>query len=385
MRGIIVMPSRSTLIASSVYILSVFSLSHGTMAETNDIDAQIRDAAVAQLNQNKAQALEKALNEAEKETVDDTPSAQQQHLQKILKLAIAKATNEHNYNLENNAQKLIEQIPEENNEAPAKATATTTHQTAMNDKLEDETVNALSFAQASMGDKEKEQAAEATTSTPSPSTETSQISTATAKPTEAVASTKAQATTNDEASSKPVATEEKTQATQVSQSKPTSTEDKEAPKAEAETEKVAQASVKTKPSEPAQPQNEEKPSKLTPTPVASSKPEEKTVARTAPETTTQAAPKPAQRQAIQLKTEQWMYIGQFKDGAWTEKTIAIGDTLPQTGQQYAVSQSVNVRAGLPNKENMPEVITSLGNNAKVTLVELKASGKQGYYWGKIER
>jgi len=290
------------------------------MAENPNLDAQIRDAAVAQLNQNKKQALEKALKEAENETVDDTPIAQQQHLQKVLKLTIAKATNEHNYTLEHNAQKLIEQVSEEDNIAPAKTTAATMQQAAMNDKLEDATINALNVAQASIGEKEKEQAADATTPTPSPSNETSQTPATATKPTEPVASTKEQPATNDEPPSKQVATEAKT------------------------------------------------------------------VAHTTSEAATQPAPKPAQKQAIQLKTEQWMYIGQFKDGAWAEKTIAIGDTLPQTGQQYTVSsQSVNVRAGLPNKQNMPEVITNLGNKAKVTLVELKASGNQGYYWGKIER
>lgn len=316
------------------------------MAENPNLDAQIRDAAVAQLNQNQKQALEKALKEAENETVDDTPIAQQQHLQKILKLTIAKATNEYSYTLEHNAQKLIEQISEEDNEAPAKATAATMQQAAMNDKLEDATINALNVAQASsIGDKEKKQTADATTPTPSPSNETSQTPATATKPTEPVASNKEKPATGD-APSKQVATEEKTKASQVSQNKPSQAKNEEAPKAQAETQQVAQASIKTKPSESSQ----------------------------------------QHKQAIQLKTEQWMYIGQFKDGAWAEKTIAIGDTLPQTGQQYTVSsQSVNVRAGLPNKQNMPEVITNLGNKAKVTLVELKASGKQGYYWGKIER
>ncbi|MGV6810187.1 MAG: hypothetical protein ACWA5U_09960 [bacterium] len=361
------MPSRSTLTASSVYFLSatLFSFSHSVIAESSDLETQIREAAVAQLNQNKAQALEKALAEAEKEAVGDTPTAQQQHLQKILKLAIAKATNEHDYNLEQGTQKLIEQVIEDNNDAPVSAISA--RQAAMNDALESATASALSTVQITTSKDEK-------TSEPAPVADKQSTPAITSSATQAISEAVSTEKTAAVSEEKPTLTTVEPTAKVEAQSSPKEASEAPTP--------ATTASVKATSPEPS-PEPDQKPSKAesTQAQTAVDKSPENTIAQAPQQVATQAPSK----QAIQLKTEQWMYIGQFKDGSWTEKTIAIGDTLPQAGQQYAVSQSVNVRAGLPNKENMPAVITSLGNNAKITLVELKASGNQGYYWGKIER
>jgi outer membrane biosynthesis protein TonB len=83
-------------------------------------------------------------------------------------------------------------------------------------------------------------------------------------------------------------------------------------------------------------------------------------------------------------SEQWIYLGQYTSGSWEEKTINIENgALPNTGASYTLNQSVNVRNGLPAKKQMPKVITALASNDKIDLIELKKSGKNGHYWGRV--
>lgn len=106
---------------------------------------------------------------------------------------------------------------------------------------------------------------------------------------------------------------------------------------------------------------------------------EKTVSRTAEQ------PVSITPSSSQKTTDKWMYLGRYKDGAWQERTLQIGNVLPDEGKQYRISQPVNVRDGLPAKDQMPKVVDFLGENTQVTLVKLKKSGKDGYYWAQISR
>lgn len=155
-----------------------------------------------------------------------------------------------------------------------------------------------------------------------------------------------------------------------------------------------------------------KPAKKEPSPETQSTPQTKTISRqenkpqepqaieTQAQKEIEKEPVQATQQATQQATnksvekavskqsastsEKWIYLGQYKAGSWEEKTLNIENgTLPNTGRSYTLNQSVNVRNGLPAKKQMPRVIKALASNDKVDLIELKKSGKNGHYWGKV--
>ncbi len=79
----------------------------------------------------------------------------------------------------------------------------------------------------------------------------------------------------------------------------------------------------------------------------------------------------------------WLYIGQFSNNHWLEKTLQLGNTLPQVGEEYKIIASVNVRSAPPSKRKMSDVIKTLSSKNSVQLVKLRRSGKQGHYWAEI--
>lgn len=89
-----------------------------------------------------------------------------------------------------------------------------------------------------------------------------------------------------------------------------------------------------------------------------------------------------------MTTVGWIYLGRFTSGQWENPTLG-AKTLPKVKQRYKViATSVNVRDRLPKKDAMGELvlgesIKQLVDKQEVALLQLKRSGRNGHYWGKI--
>lgn len=84
----------------------------------------------------------------------------------------------------------------------------------------------------------------------------------------------------------------------------------------------------------------------------------------------------------------WIYLGRFTSGHWENPTLA-SKKLPKVKQYYKIlATSVNVRNGLPKKDELGELvlgesIKKLVRKQEVALLQLRRSGKSNHYWAKI--
>ena len=95
---------------------------------------------------------------------------------------------------------------------------------------------------------------------------------------------------------------------------------------------------------------------------------------------------PSVEEKITTSESGWIYAGQFNEGRWEEKALAIGDQLPEAGQQYALKWDSIVRAAPPGRNSggkMSKALANIGAGQKVTVLEVKNSGSKGHIWLKI--
>lgn len=105
-----------------------------------------------------------------------------------------------------------------------------------------------------------------------------------------------------------------------------------------------------------------------------------------PSTETITTQDPSVEEKITLGKSGWIYAGQFNEGRWEEKALAIGAQLPEAGQQYALKWDSIVRAAPPGRNSggkMSKALANIGAGQKVTVLEVKDSGSKGHIWLKI--
>lgn len=315
------------LLPRSVFMgLMSVTVSLSGISYAESMDDKVREAVVAELARKQQQAYDEALSDIQDQQVRDDPQAQQSQLQQLLKFTVAKAVNEYGQEAEQQADQ---------------ATGISSAEKPAN-RLEAQTqviMSGVIRADRVLAEKQKELPAVSDQTKPIKAEEAVLASTDET----AVAEKKAE--TVDEIT---VAEKKAETVVPLTQSVPISEKQVDT------TVSVAQ-SVSTPDNLDTKVAPATKPVPL-PTPIAS---------------------------VNDKDGVKWVYLGRYTDGAWVEKTLHIGDALPLEGQQYKISQAVNVRDGLPEKDKMPNVVDFLGENAQITLVKLKKSGKNGYYWGQI--
>ena len=105
-----------------------------------------------------------------------------------------------------------------------------------------------------------------------------------------------------------------------------------------------------------------------------------------PSTETVTTQDPSVEEKITLGKSGWIYAGQFNEGRWEEKALAIGAQFPEAGQQYALKWDSIVRAAPPGRNSggkMSKALANIGAGQKVTVLEVKNSGSKGHIWLKI--
>lgn len=105
-----------------------------------------------------------------------------------------------------------------------------------------------------------------------------------------------------------------------------------------------------------------------------------------PQETATVTPKPVPSSAPSDTPEGWIYAGQFIDGAWVERGLVIGETLPAAGQRYALNWGANIRSEPPGKNtSLSETVGYLAQGHTVDILQVKKSGSKGHVWLKIKR
>ena len=105
-----------------------------------------------------------------------------------------------------------------------------------------------------------------------------------------------------------------------------------------------------------------------------------------PQETATVTPQPVPSSAPSDAPEGWIYAGQFIDGAWVERGLVIGETLPAAGQRYALNWGANIRSEPPGKNtSLSETVGYLAQGHTVDILQVKKSGSKGHVWLKIKR
>jgi hypothetical protein len=82
----------------------------------------------------------------------------------------------------------------------------------------------------------------------------------------------------------------------------------------------------------------------------------------------------------------WVYAGQYVDGSWITKALAIDANLPNAGSSYKLNWGSKVRANPPGRGmDLNSSIGFIPPGKMVEVMEVKKSGNKGHIWLKIKR